>query len=658
MARLQSAAMAMACAITGIWSGVLAYAYWTDRLPVIAFQTLDVLKPLCWLAFLLLFTRLRPSLSLSLTAAGAVVLVIFEAGFGGEGPAGAAKTYALVSAISRISLGILALVAIENIYRNFDLDDRWKVKFFCVGLGGLFIYDFFFYANALVAGENSNALFLAKGVIYVMVFPLLLVATNRSKLWHGNLILSHQGAFYSTAVLGGGFYLLTMAAAAYYLREVGGTWGAALQLIFLFGALLLLAIVLVSGAVRARVKVFIATHFFETKYDYRTEWLRFMDTLSTSDDVAPLEQRVIRSIADIVESPGGALWRNDGRQLAIAATWNMAAPSLSEAEAKPLIEFLQRSNWVIAVDSTVEPSSQARPLALPAIIKDIPGAWIMVPLVHADRLHGVILLARPRAPRSLDWEDYELLRTVGRQAAIYLAENQGANQLAEARQFERFNRQAAFVIHDIKNLVSRLSLLGSNIEKHGDNAAFRKDLPTTVLAVSRQMRDIVARLRPDGGGTIAGARTVASQLLNNLPLLTQADNLRLSVDEASRCFELDGDEGRLSSILNHILENAADAAGAQGWVKLSFHTNAGKGVFEITDNGSGLDPAFVRDELFKPFRSTKRGGLGLGMFQCREYARELGGDLDVISSPGAGTTVRISLPGSFSAAMGKANKSI
>ena len=243
-----------------------------------------------------------------------------------------------------------------------------------------------------------------------------------------------------------------------------------------------------------------------------------------------------------------------------------------------------------------------------------------------------------------------------RQAAIYLAENQAANQLAEARQFERFNRQAAFVIHDIKNLVSRLSLLGSNIEKHGDKAAFRKDLPRTVLAVSRQMREIVARLRPDGGGTVAGARTVASQLLNNLPLLTQADNLRLSVDEQSRCFELDGDESRLRSILNHILENAADAAGEQGWVKLSFHTNTGKGVFEITDNGSGLDPAFVRDELFKPFRSTKRGGLGLGMYQCREYARELGGELDVISSPGAGTTVRISLRGIFPAAMATATE--
>src|SRR5690606_3473343 len=97
-----------------------------------------------------------------------------------------------------------------------------------------------------------------------------------------------------------------------------------------------------------------------------------------------------------------------------------------------------------------------------------------------DRLVGAVLLARPEIGRQLDWEDFDLLRIVGRQVASYLAEAQSQEALSEARRFDEFNRRFAFIMHDIKNLVSQLSLVARNAERHADNPEFRVDMVATL----------------------------------------------------------------------------------------------------------------------------------------------------------------------------------
>src|SRR5690606_25926204 len=135
----------------------------------------------------------------------------------------------------------------------------------------------------------------------------------RNKDWTIDIHMSRRVVFHSTALLGSGLYLLAAAGVGYYVRFFGGTWGSTLQITLLFGAVLLLTMLFFSGTLRSRIKVYVNKNFFSYRYDYREEWLRFTRMLNAQDVGGNLHERVIRALADLMESPSGGLWlRNEG----------------------------------------------------------------------------------------------------------------------------------------------------------------------------------------------------------------------------------------------------------------------------------------------------------------------------------------------------------
>src|SRR5439155_3449948 len=219
-------------------------------------------------------------------------------------------------------------------------------------------------------------------------------------------------------------------------------------------------------------------------------------------DAAPLSERIIKAFADVVDAPGGLLLVNEGgRSLAVAAAWNWPAPNppadqlhhagefWSAVETSGRILELQalREGWATAKDKCVP---------VPACILGEPQAWAVIPLIHHERLVGIVVLAEPEYRRPLDWEDFDLLRTAGNQAASSLAEALSQNALADAQRFEEFNRRFAFILHDVKNLVSQLSLLSRNAERHADNPEFRADMIATLKGSVGKMNELLARLTP------------------------------------------------------------------------------------------------------------------------------------------------------------------
>jgi putative PEP-CTERM system histidine kinase len=269
----------------------------------------------------------------------------------------------------------------------------------------------------------------------------------------------------------------------------------------------------------------------------------------------------------------------------------------------------------------------------------------MVPLMHGSHVLGVVLLVQPRTPRRLNWEDFDLLKTCSRQAASYLSENSALQALSAARELEIFNRRFAFVIHDIKTTINQLSLMLKNAEKHGENPAFQKDLLASVrdsvAAMSRILEQINAERK----------RTPAVSVIDLAGLVAQVAGQRaksggaaIHIDCERRPLNVMGDDYRLTAIVSHLIQNAIDAAGDGGQVTLSVHPADDMVALEVSDNGNGMDPEFVRDRLFQPFQTTKGSGYGIGAYQCRELIRELGGRLTVHSVPGEGTTMSVVLP--------------
>jgi putative PEP-CTERM system histidine kinase len=254
-----------------------------------------------------------------------------------------------------------------------------------------------------------------------------------------------------------------------------------------------------------------------------------------------------------------------------------------------------------------------------------------------------VVLAEPEYRRPLDWEDFDLLRTAGRQAASSLAEAHGQEALSNAQRFEEFNRRFAFILHDVKNLVSQLSLLSRNAERHADNPEFRADMVATLKGSVGKMNDLLARLSPRAGARV---QRVEAQPLR--PLLANA----IAAKRGDHEVQLQGDAGMwaevdgpaLEQAVSHLIQNAVEACSSSVPVIVRVASGEGSVRISIADKGVGMDSDFVRNRLFQPFSSSKPGGFGIGAFEARSLIAAMGGRLDVDSSPGKGTTFTITLP--------------
>jgi putative PEP-CTERM system histidine kinase len=293
-------------------------------------------------------------------------------------------------------------------------------------------------------------------------------------------------------------------------------------------------------------------------------------------------------------------------------------------------------------------SAEDKALGVPRWLLDEPCAWAGIPLLHHQRLVGLVVLAAPEYQRQLDWEDLDLLRTAGHQAASSLAEALGQEALSEAQRFEEFNRRFAFILHDIKNLVSQLSLLARNAERHADNPDFRADMVATLKSSVGKMNELLARLSPQASGRV---QRVEAQPLR--PVLVAA----IAAKRRDREVSLLGDAGiealvdanALEQAVGHLLQNALDASSGEP-VTIRVARDGGTVSIAVADKGVGMDGDFIRNRLFQPFASTKPGGFGIGAFEARSLVAAMGGRISVDSRPGRGTTFTILLPAPAAAA--------
>ncbi|WBS03216.1 PEP-CTERM system histidine kinase PrsK [Pseudoduganella sp. SL102] len=641
--------IAVACAVMAPWSiAMIGLAH--GAVPVMAAELAELLRNATWTTVLFaMLGQLRAPggarrRSGMLTFSAALYLLLLGATLAEAAlPAG---LHFQVSVIGRVGVAVLGMLLIEQLYRNAGTQSRWAIKFACLGLGGIFAYDFYMYSDMLLFRELNGDLWIARGVVNALTAPLLALSLLRSASWTGQLAVSRRMLFHSAALIGSAIYLLTMSSAAYYLRFVGGSWGSLMQLVFLFGASILLAGILFSGSFRAWLKVFISKHFYRYNYDYRDEWLSFTRTLSHPGP--GLGERTIQALAALVESPGGALWIRRDARCEPAAHWHTAPPTAIEPSDSPFCRFIEQKQWVVDLDERVtgEP-------VLPQWLRAFPRAWLVVPLMLHGRLLGFTVLQQPRIPVALNWEVLDLLKVAGTQAASYLAQQEADNALMLARQFDSFNRLSTFVVHDLKNLVAQLSLLTANAEKHRDNPEFQRDMQDTVSYSVQKMKLMLQKLSRTA--TTEHARPLAvDQVLAGAVALKAAFEPKPALHVGQSGLRVLADAERLERVLGHLIQNAIEATPRDGrvWVRVDGGEHAV--MIEIGDTGQGMDEEFVRERLFKPFDSTKSAGMGIGAFESREYIHELGGQLDVRSEPGRGTTFTVTLPLYGAGALGAA----
>jgi putative PEP-CTERM system histidine kinase len=270
-------------------------------------------------------------------------------------------------------------------------------------------------------------------------------------------------------------------------------------------------------------------------------------------------------------------------------------------------------------------------------------AWLAVPLSHRGEVVGFVLLDRAKHEVKPDWEAFDLLRAAGRQAASYLAEERSTRVLRDAELLTEYSKRFAFVVHDIKNLASQLNLIVSNAKHYIDDPEFQRDMLRTVEDSVARMNKLLSQLKADAAPRASRPLSPSEVIGAVAAEFAGAPVPVESRDESGPC-AVAIDPDRLRSALTHLVQNAIDASCPSDRVIISSRRLGTQLLIEVIDQGPGMDDAFVRNELFLPFRSTKSGGYGIGAFQTRELIRMAGGDLEVISGKGFGTTMRVILP--------------
>ena len=283
-------------------------------------------------------------------------------------------------------------------------------------------------------------------------------------------------------------------------------------------------------------------------------------------------------------------------------------------------------------------------IAVPGWLAGMDRAWAGVPLSHEGRLAGLVILEHPAIRRRLDWEDFDLFRTAGIQAASYIAEARGQQALADARRFDEFNRRFAFIMHDIKNLVSQLSLVARNAERHADNPDFRADMIATLQSSVKKLNELLARLSPGAARESEPPRPVRLKPLIEAVVASKrhAHPILSTIDSG---LVARGNAAGLEQALIHLVQNAIDASDPGEAVELSCFESGGDVAIEVVDRGAGMSEEFIRTRLFQPFASTKENGFGIGAYEARTLIAAMGGRLEVESAVGEGTRFTIILPG-------------
>jgi putative PEP-CTERM system histidine kinase len=636
----ETALASLACTLTIVWALALADGggVFAGALPA-----LEAAPLLVWTVFLSLLvapslnTQVDPRLRLLMLATPAAIAaaVMWNDVLSGLRLGGAGLGESQI--IGREAMAIFGLLLVENLFRNTSARRHWNVVPLCIGLGGLFAYQLFLYSDALLFGWVSDLFAAARPAVSCIVVPFLALTLLRNRGWKVAIHLSQTVVVHSLTLIASGVFLVAIVTVAGLLPGVGGEWGRVVQVTALFGAVLVLASIVSSGSIKARLKYLVARHFFAQRYDYRAEWMNFIDLLATREAGEDLKRRAIEGIANVVEAPAGALWLPDGvganADFVPVSLWNMRLPSdAAEPAGSAFVAGFRNGRWI---------QEFHRGRAYPTLGE----CWLAVPLSAQNQLIGFITLAPSRAPVELNWESFELLRTLGRQAASYIAEERLAQQLQDSRRLQDYAKRFAFVAHDIKNLASQLRMVVVNAQRHGDNPAFRADAFETIRHSVARMNDLLQQLRAN---RVMEAATAAS--IDALPVIREVLDARGAALARIRCaFEcitapVAIDAERLASVVDLLIDNAFEASPLGAEIALGVRCRDGKLVIDIADHGVGMDVEFVHGQLFRPFRSTKAEGYGIGAYQTRELLRMADGDLEVVSAPGIGTTMRVILP--------------
>lgn len=645
----QSSWPALATGISLIWAGVWAAGFLDLTRSYALVTVVEWARGLAWLAAtaailrevtnIRFLQRLRSwyGVIAILAAALPVGYLVFFVDHPGTTIAWFAGGYAM---------SLLIILIAEQLYRASFADSNSGITYLCVAVAGVFAFDLVVYGLVIAGAPVRPEVWASRGFVNALLaVPLVLGSRRRSHLSPETRV-PRQIAFYSFGISVIAIYMVLVVFGHHYVTTHAGSWGEVGGIVVLVAAIAFAVVLMTSTRARGRVRVFLMKTFLQYKYDYRKEWMRFIATLSKSglEDVGAT---AVRAVAQIVNSPGGVVWiREHGSDTYLpVGSWRCAIPTTGPiADDTDLIRFLNERQWVVNLEEMKEHPERYEDLNLDMWLQQDHGWWLVVPIFLGSRLYGLVVLQKPRAVPSLNFEDHDLLKTAGSHVGMHVSQAEADKRLAESRQFGTYNRLTAFLMHDLNNLLAQQSLVVKNAERFRDNPKFVDDAIDTIANSVARMKRLIEQL--GSGSKVAQSQpTDLREALKRAVRRCGAGDPVPTIRVGDEPLRVQADMERITTVFEHLIRNAQDATDADGEIEIAAESMNGTIKVTICDTGAGMSPEFVRERLFRPFDSTKGSqSMGIGAYQARDYVRALGGQIDASSVPGSGTTFTINLP--------------
>lgn len=532
---------------------------------------------------------------------------------------------------------IIALVNFEMTLLTAARTDRWRIKFDLLGAGALVAVLVFYFCQGLLYRTINMNLLPVRSV--VMIVAVLLMAYSRTKRGSNvTLYVSKRIAFRSIVILAVGLYLIVLGLMGEGMRYFSKETQNALLVSFVFLGVIGMLVLLMSESLKRKLKVVLHKNFYSNKYDYRAQWLHFTERIS----LAKTEQEVLQAILDGFRETFGlgtaAFYLKD----AGADEYRLAAPQEMKDGASPfsddnaLVRYMKKEKRIFnSRDGIVNVMQQNKDFL------DRSGTEFVVPLQSGEEMLGFIALARPLHKGEVyTYEDYDLMNTLARQVYSVILNMRLADELSLAREMEMIGKISSFVIHDLKNLTTALSLILENAGEHIDNPDFQKDMLQSLDSTIHRMKNIIARLR-DMREKDKLSLQVADLKKLATDTIAQVKNEGITLQGSAVFAEVDVEE--IQKVLLNLVLNAVDASSETG--RITIETGDKEMAYiKVSDQGCGISPEFQKKHLFKPFSTTKQKGLGIGLYQCKQIIEAHNGRIELESEPGKGSAFTVFLP--------------
>lgn len=539
---------------------------------------------------------------------------------------------------------VLIMANLEETLRSSSGGIRWRIKFMILGCGGIMFSIIYYYSHALLYKVIDMTLVPVREVLVMVSILLIAISLFRQTFQKEEIFISRNIFYKSFTLLAVGTYLLGLGIFGAGIKYIDKDFGKYTYVIFLFLSSIVLISFILSERLRRRVKVFIDKNFYKDKYDYRTQWLNFTQKISSTKTFDELSSAILETFASAMGATSKSIWLYNKSldEFIRAVPRDIDNRQISLKGNSSLISFFKEKGWIF----NVKDEGYKKIIDENREFFETTRAMLVIPLLNNGDIIGFVELGGFLSNDTYTYEDYDFLKTLAKQTTFAIMNEKLEEELLEAREMEAVGRISSFVIHDIKNMVSAISMSVENARDNINDPEFQKDMIKTLTRTADKMKGIIKKL-----SDMSRSKEIVLEETNLVSLIEETvkpfcngkTNLRIECLEKEILCRIDVEE--IKKVIENLLMNAVDASkGNIANIRINIQRNNGIACVTVKDDGCGMSPEYIEKYLFKPFYTTKKKGMGVGLYQCKNIVEIHGGSIKVQSTQDVGTEVIVCLP--------------